>query len=53
MAYLSRAKLKFEAFCYFITYTNIQYVYLNIYFIFIAEIHMQTFRRHRQLWKGV
>ena len=22
MAYLSRAKLKFEAFCYFITYTT-------------------------------
>ena len=24
MAYLSRAKLKFEAFCYFITYTSEQ-----------------------------
>ena len=23
MAYLSRAKLKFEAFCYFITYTTV------------------------------
>ena len=24
MAYLSRAKLEFEAFCYFITYTSLQ-----------------------------
>ena len=26
MAYLSRAKLKFEAFCYFITYTNVHWL---------------------------
>ena len=36
MAYLSRAKLKFEAFCYFITYTTtgVIFVVLTSYLMF-------------------
>ena len=36
MAYLSRAKLKFEAFCYFITYTNVDAYCLSVYHILLT-----------------